>query len=141
MTSTAAALGIGTTLDHEGVSYRFSPWTYKIQGEFERHLEDHALKTIKRMKVYCSDGEYRELLASVHRDISSGYYNFGGPAVAQAMTTLHHLVVLVTLCLKPNHPDISAATVEAILKKQMEEVLDKMSAANADPNATSPASM
>lgn len=139
MSSIAAALGVGPTFDYQGTAYRLSPWTYKIQAEFERYLEDQALRTVKRMRPYCNDVEYRDLLSAVSRDIASGYYNFGGEAVNRAMGTITHLKTLLLLCLKPNHPTISPEIVDGIVQEKLDEVMAKMSEANADPNRTAPA--
>ena len=41
----------------------------KIQGDFEKYLEDTAVKTAKRMRQYLTQTEYAELIAQTQKDI------------------------------------------------------------------------
>ncbi len=132
------SLGVGPEFEYDGKTYRLSPWTYRIQGEFERYLEDFAMRTVRRMKPYTTDPEYRELLASVHRDVASGFYNFGGKAASEAMGTLSHLQYLVLLCLKPGYPEVTPELVQKMFETKLEELMQKIGEANNDPNRTGP---
>lgn len=137
MAEIAKSLGLGSTFEHEGKSYTCSPWTFKIQGEFERYLEDFAIQKVRLMKPNLTDEEYKSLVASVHKDIASGQYSFGGETVAKAIGTLVHFRVLFFFCLRVNHPEVTMQFVDELLKGRLEEMMEKISEANSDPNPKS----
>lgn len=134
MGKVAAALGMGTKLTHKGVEYTLSPWTYEVQGKFERYLEDYVLQVHRRMKPYMSEDEYRDELKKIRWEIASGEYTFGGDNVAKALGALPHLTHLLYLMLKGAHPEATPALAAEIVEGQMEEVMAKMADANADPS-------
>jgi len=131
------SLGLGSVFEHDGKTYTCSPWTFKIQGEFERYLEDNAIQKAKLMKPNLSETEYKNLLAGVHKDIASGQYSFGSETVSKALSTLVHFRVLFFLCLRVNHPEITMQFVDDLLKTRLEEMMEKVTEANLDPNPKS----
>lgn len=137
MAEISKSLGLGSVFEHDGKTYNCSPWTFKIQGEFERYLEDFAIQKVRLMKPSLTDEEYKSLVSSVHKDIASGQYSFGGETVSKAIGTLVHFRVLFFLCLRVNHPEVSMAFVDELLKNRLEEMMEKVSEANLDPNPKS----
>lgn len=134
----AKALGLGSEFEFQGQTYRLSPWSFKIQSEFELYLEGQAVKAVHRMRPHLSDEEYREQLDSVRRDIVRGEYTFGSESVAKAYTATPHMKYLLFLMLRDNHPDIKKDLVDQIVEERFEEAIAAMALANADPT-TSPA--
>lgn len=134
MGKVAAALGMGTTIDFEGKTYKLSPWTYKIQGEFERYLEDHLYQVYKRMAPLMTPQERLVELGKIRQEVVSGQYTFGSEVVAQALTSLPHLTHLLYLMIRVAHPEVDKELVGRIVDAQMEEVMAKMAEANADPS-------
>lgn len=137
MAEISKSLGLGSVFEHEGKTYTCSPWTFRIQGEFERYLEDNAIQKVKLMKPNLTEEEYKSLVASVHKDIASGQYSFGSETVSKAISTLVHFRVLFFLCLRVNHPEVNMQFVDELLKNRLEEMMEKVSEANHDPNPKS----
>jgi hypothetical protein len=138
MAEISKALGLGSTFDFNGKSYTCSPWTYRIQGEFEQYLESHAMKTVKKMRQYLTESEYGELVAKTHKDIAEGYYAFGSEPCMRAMQTLTHFKKVLHICLLPKHPDIDMNTVDELVQNRLEEMMAKVGEANSDPNPNGP---
>lgn len=138
MAEISKALGLGSSFTHEGKTYTCSPWTYKIQGEFERYLEDHAIRTAKRMRQYLNQEEYSDLIAKTQKDIAEGYYAFGASPCMRAMQTLTHFKKILQLCLIVNHPDIDMEFVDELVQNRLEEMMSKVGEANNDPNQNGP---
>jgi len=138
MAEISKALGLGSSFEFNGTTYTCSPWTYKIQGEFEKYLEDHAMRTAKKMRQYLTEAEYSDLISKTHKDIAEGYYAFGSEPCMRAMQTLTHFKKILHLCLQPKHPDIDMGTVEQLVQNRLEEMMAKVGEANADPNPNGP---
>jgi len=138
MAEISKALGLGSTFEHQGKSYTCSPWTYKIQGEFERYLEEYAVKAAKRMRQYLTQQEYGDLIAQTQKDIAEGYYAFGNGPCMRAMQTLTHFKKILHLCLSVNHPEIEMETVDELVQNRLEEMMEKVGEANQDPNPNGP---
>lgn len=134
MAEISKALGLGSTFDFKGITYTCSPWTYKIQGEFEKYMEEHAMRTAKKMRQFLTEVEYSDLISKTHRDISQGYYAFGADACMKAMQTLTHFKKVLYFCLLPNHPEISNVVIDELVQDRLEEMMGKVGEANADPN-------
>lgn len=137
MAEIARSLGLGSSFEHGGKSYTCAPWTFKIQGEFEKYLEEFAIQKVRQIKPSLTDDEYRNLVTSVHKDIASGQYSFGGELVSKSLGTLVHFRVLFFLCLRVNHPEVNMTFVDELLKTRLEEMMEKVSEANSDPNPAS----
>lgn len=137
MAEISKSLGLGSIFEYQGKTYTCSPWTFKIQGEFERYLEEHAIQKVKLMKPSLNEEEYRSLVSSVHKDIASGAYSFGGEAVSKSISTMVHFRVLLLLCLRVNHKEITMTIVDDLVKERLEEMMAKVSEANSDPNIES----
>lgn len=138
MGQVAKALGLGSEFEFKGQSYKLSPWSYKIQGHYERYLESEAVKVLQRLRPYLSDQEYKDQLGDVRRDIVNGEYTFGSESVAKTMTSLPHLKQLLFLMLLENHPEIKKDLVEEMIQEELDRVLETMSQANADPTLLTP---
>ena len=138
MAEISKALGLGSTFEFNGKTYTCSPWTYKIQGEFEKYLEDYAMRTAKKMRQYLTEPEYADLISKTHKDIAEGYYAFGSEPCMRAMQTLTHFKKILHLCLLPKHPDMEMQTVDELVQNRLEEMMAKMGEATADPNQNGP---
>lgn len=130
------ALGGGSEFEYEGKVYKISPWSYKIQGEFERYLEREAYQSLSRLRSLIGEEDYKDQLNRLNRDITGGVYSFGSDVVARALSNTKHLTYLLFLQLKPSHRDITLEKVDEMVKKQLEEIVLKMGEANADPTQT-----
>src|SRR5579859_1662260 len=92
------ALGMGSTIEFRGQEYKISPWTYQIQGEFERFMEKRAWEAVRRAAAHMQPDEAREARAALTADIAAGEYSFGSGTVAKAcanLPTLEHLIFLL----------------------------------------------
>lgn len=140
MGKTAAALGQGTTMVHNGKTYYLSPWTYKIQGTFERYIEAEVRQAYKEMAPFMTADERKEELAKIRKEIATGVYTFGSTEMAECLQSLRHLKYLLFLMLQPNHPEMTVELASEITDAQMEEVMAAMAQANADPSSGAAAS-
>jgi hypothetical protein len=125
--------GLGYQFEFEGQEYNLPPWTYKIQGLYERYLEKEAVEAAKRMGAHLSPDQARKLLQDVGRDIAAGVYTFGGEEVQLSFACQKHFTQLVYLMLQQEHPTIDRKLVERMVEAELEEMMDRVSAANADP--------
>lgn len=127
------ALGGGSELEFDGKVYKLSPWTYKIQSDYERYLEREAYAALKRLRTVMGSEEFSDQLHRLQQDIAVGAYSFGSELVAKSFTALPHLKQLVYLMMLPNHPEITREVVDKIVDKMFEEILQKVADANVDP--------
>lgn len=134
----AKALGMGSEIRHNGRTYNVSPWTYKIQGEFERYLEGQAVQAVRRMRPHMNEYEWKEAMTQVQRDITTGVYTFGSEQVAQALQALPHMKHLFYLLLKENHPEVTPELAAEIVDSDTREAMARMAEANADPTSPTP---
>lgn len=128
------ALGQGSEFEFEGRKYVLSPWTFDIQGKFERYLEEQAFRVARRMAATMPQDEADRLLRGVAEDITTGKYTFGQKAWAEATTAIPHLQYLVFLMLQPHQPDVTLDGVKKIFEKDMELIYQKVAEVNADPS-------
>lgn len=120
--------------------YRVSPWTYEVQGKFERYLEKAALDAYHKAAPHLSTEDAEKALASIMRDVAAGVYTFGGEAVGKALSSPHHVRYLWFLCLKKNHPEVTREETDLMIKEDYPGVIRAMNMANGgatkkDPNA------
>jgi hypothetical protein len=130
------ALGQGSSLSFQGKNYTLAPWSYDLQGEFERYLEDKAWETCRRASQRLSKEEADELRAQTLRDITAGVYTFGGPVSAKALQSLPHLKRLLYLMLEKKHPEVTPQLVDEMVDQNLEQVIAAVNEVNADPFAT-----
>ena len=129
------ALGLGSTLDHNGKTYTLSPWTYKLQGEFERYIQAAALKDLKDLLAAgaLTPAEYDSDRRELRDKILSGELSFGGEYIAKSISQLRHFRKLVLLMLLPTHPEVNEEFVQEIISARLEELYDKVAETNQDP--------
>ncbi len=127
------ALGIGSQFTYKGETYYLSPWTYKIQGEFEEYLAEHAMRCVRKLAKVLPEAEYQAILKSTIRDIASGVYTFGSEEVQDCLRSTQHLIHLTWLQLLPKHPKVTKELVTEMYQEEMEALLSKVSESNADP--------
>lgn len=130
------ALALGVQVECGGQVYTVHPWTYRIQGEFERYLEREAAESVRRMPGLDAK-ERAELLYRVHQDTVKGLYSFGGELVQQALDAPRHLCHLLWLCLRPSHPDLTPDKVRDLFEAEPAKFLQAVNEANADPTRRS----
>ena len=65
-----------------------------------------------------------------------GVYSFGTEQTAQALKSLPHLQHLLWLMLQRDYPEVSPALVQEMVNDSLDQVLEAMNAANADPFGT-----
>lgn len=130
MGQVSTALSIPVTFDHLDKTYSLSAWNYKIQGQYERYLEDRAVQACRRMMRSLSPDEAEQALASVQRDIACGIYSFGSDQVAKSLKSLENLKHLFYLQLHDNHSEVKPKLVEELFETRSEEMLELMSRAN-----------
>ncbi len=135
--------GQGQEFEFEGKNYKLPPWTYKIQGFYERYLEKEAVEAAKRMAVHLDAAQARKLLQDVNRDITAGVYTFGGEEVALSFNCIKHFTQLTYIMLQQEDPTISHATVQKIVEADVEAMMQRMDVGNADPTKaeTSPSDL
>ncbi len=134
MGAVAAALGQGATVELDGVEYTLSPWTFEIQGLFERYLERQAIDTYRRMSGVLTEDEAAKALSTVLQDIAMGVYTFGTQVVSKALEAPIHVTYMIFLMLKKTHSDITREDVRNLAKKHYKALLQAINQANADPN-------
>lgn len=136
MGQVSAALAQGSNITFEGREFILAPWTYNIQAEFERYLEDYVIQVYKRLAPVMTPDERREELKKIRQEIAAGEYTFGSDMVAKALTSMPHLKHLLYLMLRVKQPDVTPDLVGRLVDAQQEEVMAKMAEANADPSQT-----
>lgn len=130
---------MGALYDFEGKTYKISPWTFGIQGEFELYLEECERRESMRWRPLLSPDEFSALLTKVNGDLAAGKYAFGGDEFRKATMTTRHYPHLLLLCLKPEHPEATLDLARKMVNQDLETLMQKMQAANQDPNQTSSA--
>lgn len=129
----AKALGLGAQFEWQGQTWHLSPWSFGIQGQYEKYLEDQAIQAVRRQSRYLSAEEYQDLLQKTIQDIAAGVYSFGSKVVQESLKSLNNFQHIVLLCLKKNHPKVTKEEVQDIVKEMGEELMEKMTMANSDP--------
>jgi hypothetical protein len=129
----SSTLGIGVDFVHEGKSYRLSPWTYELQGVYERYLEAEVTEAAKRMAARLPRDEGRILLKDVAKDIGAGLYTFGGEEVARSLDSPKHITKLFHLMLQQDDPSITYDLVKKMIETDLSGIMEKISLANTDP--------
>jgi hypothetical protein len=133
MGDVAQALAIGARIEYQGKTYTISPWTYKIQGQYERYLEQEAIKAARRISAVLPADEGELVLKAALRDVAAGAYTFGSPLVGQSLQSLKHLKQLLLMMLLENHPEATMDLVEGLVKDKLAEVMESMTRVNDDP--------
>ena len=135
MAEVSRALALGSKFDFKDKTYDVSPWTYGIQGEFEKYLEHSARKeAVAFQGILNNDAVFAKLLKEVHGEISSGVFRFGGQKFAEAIQSPAHIPYLFLLCLKVKHKEVTMELVQEMCKENMQGIVDAMAQANEDPN-------
>lgn len=132
MGQVSSALGLGSQIDYKGETYQLSPWTYKIQGQFEKYLQEHAMKSAKELGKFLDPKEAKDLLYQTKRDIDCGDYSFGGELLARAVSSVQHLPYLTWLMIRENHKEVKLELVKEMFKEDFERILDKVNEANTE---------
>ena len=140
--SIAAAIAEPALYSFEDKEYKVHPWTFEIQGKFERYMEKQAMDAYHRVASSLAPEDAEKALASVLRDIANGSYAFGSDNIGKALANPVHVRYLMFLCLKKNHPEgaVDQALVRRMQDKDYRGIIRAMNLANTDPNLREPAS-
>lgn len=129
----AASLGIGVEFQYKDKTYRLSPWTYELQGVYERYLEREVTDAAKRMCEQLDRDEGRQLLKDVAKDIGQGMYTFGGDEVQRSLESPKHITKLLHIMLQQDDPSIKYELVREMVTTSLPEIMEKIASANVDP--------
>ncbi len=140
MGAVSLALGAGSTFDFEGRVYHLAPWTFEVQGEFEKYLEREAVAACQRISTFLPADSAEKALSLLLRDIAAGIYTFGTDTVGKALESNKHSRYLVWLMFRaqPNQTDVTRELVDRMFKEKLKELMTAAKLANADPNETGP---
>ncbi len=122
---------------YKDVEYKLNPWTFEIQGLFERYLEKHIIDSFMRTSHILLAEYIDKTLAAIYRDIGAGVYTFGTETIGKALQAPPHMKYMFWLCLKKNHKEVTLELVYEMAKDSAvwERMVEAMTEANADPNA------
>jgi hypothetical protein len=134
MGAVANNLAIPADFEYNGQIYKVSPWTYEIQGIFERYLEQKAVEGVRRMKSYLTPDEYDKALKSVLADIGLQTYTFGTEEVGKALSAPENVEHIFWLCVNKFHPELIREDVREMSKTHYDQMIAAMNVANTDPN-------
>ena len=129
----AASLGIGVEFQYKDKTYRLCPWTYELQGIYERYLEREVTDAAKRMCEQLDRDEGRQLLKDVAKDIGQGLYTFGGDEVQRSLESPKHITKLLHIMLQQDDPSIRYDLVRELVTTSLPEIMEKIASANVDP--------
>ena len=129
----AASLGIGVEFQYKDKTYRLCPWTYELQGIYERYLEREVTDAAKRMCEQLDRDEGRQLLKDVAKDIGQGLYTFGGDEVQRSLESPKHITKLLHIMLQQDDPTIRYDLVREMVTTSLPEIMEKIASANVDP--------
>lgn len=71
MSETARALGLPGQIDFEGQTLKVQRVTFKVEGYFERWLEDNLSAALERSRAVTSPEVYRERLEASNRQLAA----------------------------------------------------------------------
>lgn len=137
MTDPARALGLGSTLTHEGVTYRVAPWRFGVQAAYSQFLTQKAVEALDAFREFLPPQEYRDFKKDViTKDRVNGTYAFGSETVMESLQVKDQLAYLLWLQLR--EPDLGNPPVGLDLARRMtqddpEAVLKAVTEANLDP--------
>ena len=129
----AASLGIGVEFQYKDKTYRLCPWTYELQGIYERYLEREVTDAAKRMCEQLDRDDGRQLLKDVAKDIGQGLYTFGGDEVQRSLESPKHITKLLHIMLQQDDPTIRYDLVREMVTTSLPEIMEKIASANVDP--------
>ena len=129
----AASLGIGVEFQYKDKTYRLCPWTYELQGIYERYLEREVTDAAKRMCEQLDRDDGRQLLKDVAKDIGQGLYTFGGDEVQRSLESPKHITKLLHIMLQQDDPSIRYDLVREMVTTSLPEIMEKIASANVDP--------
>jgi hypothetical protein len=140
MANVSDILGVGPSLEFEGVTYHVKPLTFELQAKFEQWLRRRALKSAQEdfEARQMSRDAYNATLTGIRRDWAGGVYAYGGEVSIDAMKTMPGIKEFLRLSLSKDHPEVDAEFIDRMMEAQMEEVSHALAEANADPLPKTP---
>ena len=136
----AKALALPAEFPWRDRTWKLTPWTYQVMGEYEQYLQDSAFRTMKRMRKHLSEVEYASLTGKTREDVDSGKYNFDGEVCRRSLDVFANFAYITYLCLREHQPDVTYDLARELLKEEGELVVEKFRELNSDPNPKTPAS-
>lgn len=114
MSHDARLFNLGEPFEFEGVEYRFAEVPIAGEAEFKRWLVQRAYAAAEYVGAVVGPEAGRAAVQQAGRDVAAGYYDWAGPAHAEAVRTVEGEQYLLWLSLKVHHPQISHATAKRI---------------------------
>jgi hypothetical protein len=123
-----------------GQKWQLAPLDYEVQAQFERWLEEEAVRAVMRMRPVLGQQEYEAQLRRTFEDIAAHKYDFLGPTGMQAVCTVEGLQRLFWLRLRRNHKDITYEQAREMFADDFVQqyLLPLIKAEDHDPNSASP---
>lgn len=139
MGDVSKAFGGGSSLEYNGKVFKLQSWLYRLQGDFEKYLEEHAWKKFLEQKDRLPPSEADAVRAQLMRDISTGKYTFGGPLLVESLWVPIHAAQWTYLLIEDTMPaDVTPALVREMFTADPEKCFKAMWQAGADPTRTPP---
>lgn len=138
------ALGMGSTFEHKGQTYRMSGLSLGIQAQFELYYEGVVIAKAKSLRSHFTPAELADAdpVAAVVRDISAGMYTFGSRACSEALKLPQHITYLMYLMIHENHPEVTFARVQEMFSDNFDAAITAFQASeSSDPKASRPDTM
>lgn len=143
MSFIAQALGMAESIEHKGKTYKISPLTMEVLGEWEMFLKRRAWDELQKMRRFMAPEEYQKRADGLIVAMGAGAFEFMGRASAEAQENMltptgRHLLFLR---LKAGNPgdEITDKIVQEMLETSLEEVAVKLGMMDApDPNSQAP---
>ena len=132
------ALGSSVEVEFRGRVLKLTPWAYKVQAAYERHLEREAMEAVDRVARLLPPDEARELRKDLVKEIAIGSFSFGAEEVMRSLKSNRNSTKYLGLSIQANHPDFTDELVEELVAEKAEEVWSLVNAAGSDPTKGTP---
>jgi hypothetical protein len=143
MSFIAQALGLAESIEHKGKTYKISPLTMEVLGEWEMFLKKRAWDELQKMRRLMSPEEYQKRADGLIVAMGTGAFEFMGRASSEAQENMltptgRHLLFLRLKLANPSE-NVTDQLVQEMLETSLEEVAVKLGMMDApDPNSQAP---
>lgn len=125
--------GVGATVKIGEKEWKVSPWTYKIQAEFEEYLEGQAWKTAERARGKVPESSLSDIRAQTARQITTGEYSPGSQGFIDAIMTTKHGRRFLYLLIEAIDPAITGTDIDDFFAQYPKEAFTAIMEAGSDP--------
>lgn len=126
--------GVGATVTIGEKDWKVSPWTYKIQSEFEQYLEGEAWKTAERARGKVPESALSDIRAQTARQITTGEYSPGSQGFIDCVMTTKHGRRFLYLLIESIDPTITGTEVDNFFAESPKEAFKAIMEAGSDPS-------